>query len=105
MAFQCHSQLGVIAVVQRQCLAPAQQGAAAVNGALPRRQNDQPPPVDLVGGQPGSAPELVKCVGFGLLGVLRVAGQNCLADRPHGTAVLPQEYVQLAFRHLRRPLS
>ena len=105
MAFQRHSQLGVIAVVQRQCLAPAQQRTVAVNGALPRRQNDQPPPMGLVCGQVCPAPELVKCVGLGLLGVLRVAGQNGPADRPHGAAVLPQEYVQLAFRHPRRPLS
>ena len=102
MAFQRHSQLGVIAVVQRQRLAPAQQGAVAVNGALPRRQNDQPPPMGLVCGHVCPAPQLVKCVG---LGVLRVAGQNGPADRPHGAAVLPQEYVQLAFRHPRRPLS
>ena len=44
----------------------------------------------LVCGQVCPAPELVKCVGLGLLGVLRVAGQNGPADRPHGTAVLPQ---------------
>ena len=92
MAFQRHSQLGVIAVVQRQRLAPAQQRTVAVNGALPRRQNDQPPPMGLVCGQVCPAPELVKCVGLGLLGVLRVAGQNGPADDRTRTAaaVLPQ---------------
>ena len=103
MAFQRHSQLGVIAVVQRQRLAPAQQRTIAVNGALPRRQNDQPPSVRLVRRQPRAAPQLVKCVGLGLLGVLRVARQNSPADGPHCAAVVPQQCVQLVFRHRYRP--
>ncbi len=105
MAFQRYSQLGVIAVVQRQRLAPAQQRTVAVNGTLPRRQNDQPPPMRLVRRQPRAAPQLVKCVGLGLLGVLRVAGQNGPADGPHRAAVVPQQCVQFMLRHRYRPLS
>ena len=88
-----------------QRLAPAQQRTVAVNGALPRRPHHQPPPMGLVCGQVCPAPELVKCVGLGLLGVLRMAGQNGPADGPHCAAVVPQQGVQLVLCHGRRPLS
>ena len=64
-----------------------------------------PPPVRLVRRQPRAAPQLVKCVGLGLLGVLRVARQNSPADGPHRAAVVPQQGVQLVLCHGRRPLS
>ena len=105
LAFQRNGQLGVVAVIQRQRLAPAQQRTVAVNGALPRSLHHQPPPMGLVCGQVCPAPELVKCVGLGLLGVLRMAGQNGPADGPHCTAVVPQQGVQLVLCHGRRPLS
>lgn len=105
LAFQRNGQLGVVAVIQRQRLAPAQQRTVAVNGALPRRLHHQPPSVGLVCRQVCPAPELVKCVGLGLLGVLRVAGQNGPADGPHCAAVVPQQGVQLVLCHGRRPLS